>query len=404
MTGSAKITIHSSLVHPRIVSQDSNVFRLARMGRVEEIKALFSARLATSRDTTVYGVSLLHTAARLRNLDLMRLLIQERAYVNVPDEDGEVPLHAALAFEDNYDAVRLLLANGADLANQSTESRTPMHTIFNSTIGQMLRAADTIEETERDYTGMSISHFVAWSSRSTAIDFQRGRMHDLTDLWAPDTSGRTCLHLAASRGNLSILEYLLERAMPHHVRSTDVQGLSPLHYAVRSTRVGPAVDLLLAKGGDILARDQSGCNILHHATRWNSLEGIKKSLTLGADESLLAPDSHGCMPSQYASRQPLSEAYIYMSHIESARSPTMIQSRVNSSIPRYEDICTKVQHGRPSEGVWFRFCHCLTGHRRIPRMGIAVFVVLLAALVKLYSVASVLPNHEEREDRKHDVL
>ncbi|KAL8797987.1 MAG: hypothetical protein Q9182_007051 [Xanthomendoza sp. 2 TL-2023] len=255
------------------------------------MKAMFGAGLATPRDTTVHGVTLLHTAALSRHLDLMRLLIQQGANVNVPDEDGEAPLHGALAFEDNYDAVRLLIANGADLANQSTDSKTPLHTIFNNTIGQVLQAADILEQTAGDYTGMSISHFIAWSSKSTALDFQRGRMHDLTDLWAPDTAGRTSLHLAAARGNLKILDYLLERAMGHHVRGTDLQGLSPLHYAVRSTRVGHVVDLLLAKGGDILTKDRSGCNILHHAAKWDNLEAIKKVLTLGVNESLLAPDT-----------------------------------------------------------------------------------------------------------------
>ncbi|KAL8816609.1 MAG: hypothetical protein Q9223_004414, partial [Gallowayella weberi] len=344
MTDSAKFAIQWSLDYPRIVSRDSKVFQLAKTGDVEGMKAMFSAGLATPRDTTVYGVSLLHTAARSRHLDLMRLLIQEGANVNVPDEDGDVPLHGALAFADNYEAVRLLIASGADLANQSIDSRTPLHTIFNNTIGQVLQAADVIEQTAGDFTGMSISHFIAWSSKSTVLDFQRGRMHNLTDLWAPDTSGRTCLHLAASRGNLGILEYLLERAMTHQVRGTDLQGLSPLHYAVRSTRVGPVVDLLLAKGGDILAKDHSGCNILHHAAKWNNLEAVKKVLTLGVKDSLLAPDTRGRMPSQHAPQRPLSEVYNYISRVECAKSLKSTRNRVESPLHRDQDICIKMRN------------------------------------------------------------
>ena len=235
--GSAKFAIHWSLDYPRIVPRDSNVFRLAKAGDVEGIKTLFSAGLASPRDTTVFGVTLLHTASRLRNIRLLRFLIQEGSGINIPDEDGEVPLHGALAFEDNYNTARLLIESGADLANQAADSKTPLHTNFNNTVAQVLLKTDAIEGTVTDYAGMSITHFIAWSSRSTVMDFQRGRMHDLTDLWAPDNSGRTCLHLAASRGNLNILEYLLERAAPHQVRGTDIRGCPPLHYAVRSTRV-----------------------------------------------------------------------------------------------------------------------------------------------------------------------
>ncbi|KAL8735153.1 MAG: hypothetical protein Q9166_001029 [cf. Caloplaca sp. 2 TL-2023] len=375
--GSAKIAIHLSLDYPRIVSRDSNVFRLAKAGDIVGIKALFSAGLATPRDTTVYGVTLLHTASRLRNTTLIRLLIQEGADVNVPDEDGEVPLHGALAFEDNYDAARLLIANGADLANQATDRKTPLHTLFTSTVAQVLLTTDAIEETVSDHTGMSITHFIAWSSKSTAIDFQRGRMHDLTDLWAPDNCGRTCLHFAASRGNLSILEYLLEQATPHQVRITDSQGYSPLHYAVRSTRVATAVDLMLAKGGNILAKDHLGCNILHHAAQWNNLEAIKKVLKLGASKALLAQDKHGRMPSQYATGGPLSAMYEYLSRVESAMSPESMQSRDVSFRSIDKDISIRVQQDRPSKRMWLTFRSRWHIRQPILRMETAVMQVYL---------------------------
>ncbi|KAI4175257.1 MAG: hypothetical protein LQ343_001793 [Gyalolechia ehrenbergii] len=327
MIGSFRAAINWSLDFPRTVSRDSKVFRLAKAGDVERIKALFSDGSATAKDVTLSGVTLLHTASRLRNISLIRLLIEEGADPNVADEDGEVPLHGALAFEDNYNVAQVLIANGADLANQATDRKTPLHTIFTSTVGDVLRTTDGIEETVSDHTGMSITHFIAWSSRSTAIDFQRARMHDLTDLWAPDNSGRTCLHLAASRGNLSILEYLLERASLSQVRGEDSLGSPPLHYAVRSTRVATVVDLLLAKGGNILAKDHSGCNILHHAARWNNLEAIKKVLKLRTHKVLLTPDKYGSMPSRYATGDPPSAAQEYLSRVEPAMSPISMQSR-----------------------------------------------------------------------------
>lgn len=60
----------------------------------------------------------------MRNITHTRLLIHERADVNIPDEDGEVPPHGALAFDDNYDAARLLFESGTDLGNQATDCKT----------------------------------------------------------------------------------------------------------------------------------------------------------------------------------------------------------------------------------------------------------------------------------------
>ncbi|KAL8918596.1 MAG: hypothetical protein Q9172_005350 [Xanthocarpia lactea] len=391
--GSAKFAIHWSLDYPRIVPRDSNVFRLAKAGDIEGIKTLFSAGLASPRDTTVFGVTLLHTASRLRNIRLLRFLIQEGSGVNIPDEDGEVPLHGALAFEDNYDTARLLIESGADLANQATDSKTPLHTNFNNTVAQVLLKTDAIEGTVSDYAGMSITHFIAWSSKSTVMDLQRGQMHDLTDLWAPDNSGRTCLHLAASRGNLNILEYLLERAAPHQVRGTDIGGCPPLHYAVRSTRVTIVVDLILAKGGNILAKDHLGCNILHHAARWNNLEAVEKVLTLRANKILLAEDKHGRMPSQYARGDPLSAVYKYLSQVEPAISPELKQSQAVSLQSSNNDICLKIQDVTPSKRTWLTLWSRLTIHRYVPRIEIGV--VLLAGCISFGLVIQMFRQGEE---------
>ncbi|KAI4253472.1 MAG: hypothetical protein LQ352_003666 [Teloschistes flavicans] len=286
---------------PRIVPRDARVFRLAKSGDTEGIKASFSAGVAAAKDTTVDGMTLLHIAAKRRNLGLMRFLIEQGADVNAAEESGESPLHAALAFGDNHEAVRLLIANGADLANRTSDKKTALHTIYNNTVAHVLMTCDWIEATVADADDMSIGHFIARSSQSTVSDFQRARAHDLGNLWATDRSGRTCLHFAASRGNCSLLEYLLERATPHDVRKADSQGLTPMHYAVRSSRAAKVIQLLLAHGGNILIKDHSDHNILHHAARWHVLGAIKQMLELDVENTFLTPDKYEQLLSDYMS-------------------------------------------------------------------------------------------------------
>lgn len=300
-TRSSKFAMRWLLDFPRIVPRDARVFRLAKSGDTEGIKASFSAGVAAAKDTTVDGMTLLHIAAKRRNLGLMRFLIEQGADVNAAEESGESPLHAALAFGDNHEAVRLLIANGADLANRTSDKKTALHTIYNNTVAHVLMTCDWIEATVADADDMSIGHFIARSSQSTVSDFQRARAHDLGNLWATDRSGRTCLHFAASRGNCSLLEYLLERATPHDVRKADSQGLTPMHYAVRSSRAAKVIQLLLAHGGNILIKDHSDHNILHHAARWHVLGAIKQMLELDVENTFLTPDKYEQLLSDYMS-------------------------------------------------------------------------------------------------------
>ncbi|KAL8724981.1 MAG: hypothetical protein Q9181_006585 [Wetmoreana brouardii] len=316
---------------------------------------MFGAGLATPRDTTVHGITLLHTASRMRNMKLLRLLIQEGADVNAPDEDGESPLHFALAFEDNYDAARLLIENGADLANKTIDNRTPLHTFFTNTISQVMMKSDWIEETLADSEGMSITHFIAWSSRSTTTDFQCGRSHDMIDMWTTDSWGRTCLHFAASRGNLTVLEYLLEQAPPYEVRRTDLQGLTPLHYAVRSSRVAVVVDTLLANGASVFAKDNSDCNILHHAARWNSLEAVKRIAALDVEKTLLTPDKHGRMPSACAIGARMCAVREYLLHMESVISTDWKHGMDVGPRSDKETSNTKFENGTPRLRTWVGF-------------------------------------------------
>ena len=265
-------------------------------GSTEGVKRLLGAGQASARDVTVYGTTLLHLASKISHLHLMRLLIQEGGDVNAQNEDGDTPLHWAMNRGGNYEATRLLIENGADLANRAVDGRTPLHTFFNDTIEKVLLRDDWIEETFPNSEGMSIAHFLAWSSKSTPGLFKRRLAYTSTDVWHVDGFGRTCLHFAASRGNINILEYLLERSCVSEVRRKDHEDQTALHYAARNKRV-KTIDLLLAAGGDLHARDNLSRTILHEAARWGNLEVAQKIVALGKSSFLVSPDKNGQMPS-----------------------------------------------------------------------------------------------------------
>lgn len=312
-----RLTFYWDIDCPRTIPRSADIMRCVEEGSVDGVQRLLGAGRATPRDITVHGTTLLHLASKTSNLELIRLLIQEGGDVNAQDEDGETPLHWAMAGKGNYDIVRMLIENGADLANNTVDRRTPLHTFFNDTVEKVLLRDDWIEDTLPDSQGMSITHFLAWSSKSTPELFERGIAHDLADLWSVDGSGRTCLHLAASRGNVGLLGYLLKRASSTEVQRTDKNGRTALHYAVHSKRL-ETIDLLLACGEDLHAKDNSSQTVLHCAAQWGNLEAAKKIVALDLSKVLLSPDENGKMPSHLARGLKATALREYLAGLESA--------------------------------------------------------------------------------------
>lgn len=220
-------TLHWSLGFPKTVSPDVEIFKSARAGLTGNVKRLLSLGKASAKDTTMFGTTLLHSASKSGNMELVHLLIQEGADVNAQDEDGESPLHGAMARSDNYDVARILIENGADLSSKAVDGKTPFHNIFNNTICHVLMRDEWLENVLPDSEAMSITHFLAWSSKSTPEIFQRGHLYDDADLLSADSFGRTCLHFAASRGNLGVLSYLVRRVSSEDVEKKDIQGRTP---------------------------------------------------------------------------------------------------------------------------------------------------------------------------------
>lgn len=158
---------------------------------------------------------------------------------------------------------------------------------------------DTIEDEIRDSQGMTLPHFLAWSSKSKPEHLEPYVRKERSGFMARDNQGRSILHLAAQRGNTLILEYLFQLQSGIDASHQDDHGRTLLHYAVESRRI-ETIDMMISRKADIRATDNNGRTVLHHAAMCGNLAAVKRVIELGGEEDLRSTDGDGRTPLQLA--------------------------------------------------------------------------------------------------------
>uniref|UniRef100_A0A8C1MDG9 Ankyrin repeat domain 52a n=1 Tax=Cyprinus carpio TaxID=7962 RepID=A0A8C1MDG9_CYPCA len=251
-------------------------------------------------------------------------LVNRGANVNQPNHRGYTPLHLAAVSTNGALCLELLVNNGADVNMQSKEGKSPLH--MAAIHGRFTRSQILIQNGGEidcvDRYGNTPLHVAAKYGHELLIStlmtngadtlysivLSMSKEHVLSagfDINTPDNFGRTCLHAAASGGNVDCLNLLLSSRAD--LNKKDKFGRTPLHYAAANGRYQCAV-VLVGAGAEVNERDRSGCTPLHYSaastafcrtdrphasTHQNQEDGEKESflcvehlLDNGADPSL----------------------------------------------------------------------------------------------------------------------
>ena len=201
--------------------------------------------------------------------------------------EGLTPLmHAASV--GHATVVDQLLCNHAKNESQDRVGRTALcHAVLNAHVGVTQRllnqGADVVAKDRNGYSALHqaahtnnvvLMHLLLEHSNNPASG-SNGFRHLLEDTC-------TLLHVAAERGHVDVMEYLLDKGAK--VDSRDARQQTPLHRAVFEGRV-EASRLLAQRGATIDARFASGMTLLHGAVMGfgRSEELSRILLTAGAN-------------------------------------------------------------------------------------------------------------------------
>ena len=177
------------------------------------------------------------------------------------------------------DIARVLVDNGADIECLNRQSQTPLHSFFNPVVLELARQhSQCVDTISTDVRGMTLAHYFSWTNLSLPVDFQLFE-HDDEILHARDATGRTPLHLASQRGNISVMSYLLSQLEGVNWARSDAAGNTPMHEAVKSSRAPEAIELLGKNKLSISSKNSEGHTPLQHAALWGTVAAISDLLS-----------------------------------------------------------------------------------------------------------------------------
>ncbi|XP_061555673.1 caskin-1 isoform X8 [Phycodurus eques] len=231
------------------------VQKLLQRPRPGKAKLLGSAKKVNVNFQDTDGFSPLHHAALNGNMELITLLLESQAAVDIRDQKGMRPLHYA-AWQGKAEPMKTLLKSGSSVNIQSDEGQIPLHL--------------SAQHGHYDVSEMLLQH----QSNPCIVD----------------NAGKTPLDLACEFGRVGVVQLLLSSNMcaallePKKGDTTDPNGTSPLHLAAKNGHID-IIRLLIQSGIDINRQTKAG-TALHEAALCGKTEAVRLLLESGINATV----------------------------------------------------------------------------------------------------------------------
>jgi ankyrin repeat protein len=208
------------------------------------------------------GLAPLHYAAREGHEGLIYFLLERKANVNIKNSSGATPLHEAVR-SGNVNVMGLIIRRGAEINAQDAKGNSALHIAVppqNHQAAIKLLLKSGIDPHLRDDYGDTPLHALISLNRSpetvqTLLDGE-------VDITARNINGQTPLFLAVKENRLALVPLLISRGSD--IFAADNSGVTPFDYAMRIK--GPVLDALISPE-TAQQQDSAGNTILHLAVK-----------------------------------------------------------------------------------------------------------------------------------------
>ncbi|XP_054892208.1 caskin-1 isoform X2 [Poeciliopsis prolifica] len=231
------------------------VQKLLQRPRPGKAKLLGSTKKVNVNFQDIDGFSPLHHAALNGNLELVSLLLESQAAVDIRDQKGMRPLHYA-AWLGKAEPMKMLLKSGSSVNGQSDEGQIPLHL--------------SAQHGHYEVSEMLLQH----QSNPCIVD----------------NAGKTPLDLACEFGRVGVVQLLLSSNMcaallePKKGDTADPNGTSPLHLAAKNGHID-IIRLLIQAGIDINRQTKAG-TALHEAALCGKTDVVRLLLESGINAAV----------------------------------------------------------------------------------------------------------------------
>lgn len=196
--------------------------------------------------TDYEGISPLYIAVVKGDTEIIRMLIEKKAFLNIRDNSGWTPLHVTAKNNDDV-VMKLLLESGADTNPTNDLGETPLMialTESNFEISDML-IANKADITVQDNEGMNILHRALFNINDKALNYIFSELKDELDLIinVRDRDGETPFFYSVKyEHSNNTVKKMLKYGADSYIKND--MDTSPLKYALDEYGVGKALFLI----------------------------------------------------------------------------------------------------------------------------------------------------------------
>ncbi|KAL4233751.1 hypothetical protein ACF0H5_008431 [Mactra antiquata] len=252
-------------------------------GNVQIVRLLFRAAAKKDgwvtikemvNDKDIDGNTCLSLAVENGHYEVVKLCLEKRADVNVPNNIYMYPLHLG-AVNGDLRIVRLLIEHNARIDALNNEQATPLHKAAQYNHVQVVeflvdREADIERRDDENYTPLLLASVYG---KAATVDLL---IQKEADVGAVDKNDKTAVFLAAEENQLSALETLLKyETVRGMINVSDRLDNDPLHIAAMKGYL-PVVRTLLKNGADMDSKNEEEQTPLHLAAKFGRTNIVRE--------------------------------------------------------------------------------------------------------------------------------